>query len=234
MKIHYFFLIFFLVTFLSCNKDEGLGGSSSLEGYVYSVVHYDDNYSFTTDTFPALDQDVFIEFGDDPSIGERIRTGRDGYYRFDYLRKGDYTVYALSNFADNHKEAIAKKVKITGKLNQADTIFINSGKAYGTAMIRGYVKATYYHNGSYRGEGPGTGMRAYIKSEKEDGYFDDVRVVDGIFTFQKLLPGRYIVAVVSENKNTEVISLVFSDVIHITETRIIYEIKEEFEVDVAV
>ena len=234
MKIYYFFPFFFLFILISCNKDEGFGGSSSIEGYVYNVTHYDNNYSFTTDTFPAVNEDVFIEFGDDPSVGERKRTGREGYYRFDYLRKGDYTVYSLSDFADNHKEAVAKKVKVIDKSHKADPIYIHSGKAYGTAMIKGNVYATYYHNGAYRGEGPGTGMRAFIKHEGEEGYFNDMRVADGVFIFQKLLPGRYVVAVVNEDKDTRVVSLIVSDVIEIIQTGIIYEIEKEFIVDASV
>ena len=234
MKTTCFFPFFFLIILFSCNKEEGFGGSSSIEGYVYDVIHYDNNYSFTTDTFPALDKDVFIEFGYDLGIGERKRTGRDGYYRFDYLRKGIYTVYALSDFANNHKEAVSKKVIVTDKLHQADAIFIHSGKAYGTAMIKGRVYARYYRNGDYRGEGPGTGMRAFIKHAGEEGFFDDMRVADGIFVFQKLLPGRYIVAVTNEDKNTRVVSLVFSGVIEITQTGKIYEIEKVFVVEASV
>ncbi|MDR0799897.1 MAG: hypothetical protein LBN18_09085 [Dysgonamonadaceae bacterium] len=226
MKIHFYFLLACLLILTSCNKDEGLGGSSSLEGYVYSVVHSDDNFSFAADTFPALDKDVFLEFGDDLSIGQRIRSGRDGYYRFDYLRKGNYTVYALSSFADDHKEAVTKRITVGGGLNQADTIYIHSGKAYGTAMISGEVKAKYYHNGTFRDEGPATGVRAYIKHANEEAYFDDVRVVDGVFIFQKLLPGNYIVAISNEDQNTEKVTLVVSGVISITQTGIIYRIPE--------
>jgi hypothetical protein len=44
MKFFYLVLPLLFLSLLSCNKDEGFGGSSSLEGLVYSVVHPDDYY----------------------------------------------------------------------------------------------------------------------------------------------------------------------------------------------
>jgi hypothetical protein len=203
---YFVYLFIDLFIFISCNKDEGFGGSSSLEGYVYNVVHNENNYSFTTDTFPALDKDVFLEFGGDYSIGERIRTGREGYYRFDYLRKGNYTVYALSDFADNSKDPVARKIKVNDGLNKADTIFVHTGKAAGIAQIRGVVWVKYYNKGSLiRVQGkdsiPAVETRVFIKNIGEETSFGDARVSDsGVFIFQKIQPNKqYEVSV-----NTEV------------------------------
>jgi hypothetical protein len=236
MKVYSYFLllIFNFVLHSSCNKEEGLGGASSLEGYVYKVEHYDDNYSFRTDTFPAVKEDVYLIFGDsDDYFGDDVDTDQNGFYRFDYLRKGNYRVYAVSDFADGHKEAVTKKVKVSGSLNKADTIFVHTGKAYGTAMIKGQVKAYYYHNGSYRDEGPGTGMRAYIRYAGEEAFFNDARVGGGIFVFQKLFPGDYEIAVETENANTERVDLIIQS-IKIEEPDKMYEIEEVFEVNVSV
>ncbi|MDR0412373.1 MAG: carboxypeptidase-like regulatory domain-containing protein [Dysgonamonadaceae bacterium] len=236
MKISHWFLPFVLISvwFVSCNKEEGPGGSSSLEGYVYQIEHYDDNYSFRTDTFPAVNEGVYLVFGDhDGYFGEDVDTDGNGLYRFDYLRKGNYRVYAFSGFADGRKTAVVRKVNVSGGLNRADTIFIHTGKANGTAMVKGSVSARYYHNGAYRDQGPGTGMRAYIRYAGEDAFFNDTRVGGGVFVFQKLLPGDYEVAVESENPATEKVELITKS-IKITETGIIYELPETFEVSVAV
>ncbi|GAB6012517.1 hypothetical protein MK137Hg34_000206700 [Viscerimonas tarda] len=198
MYIKYCLSLFLTLCLLSsCNKDEGLGGSSSLEGYVYEIVHSNDNFSFITDTFPALNKDILLEFGgNDYSIGERKRTGREGYYRFDYLREGNYTVYAISGFADGHDEAVAQKVRVSGKHNKADTIFIHTGKAVGTAQIRGVVWVKYYNKGSLvRVNGqdsvPAVETRVFIKNTGEETFFDDVRVSDaGVFVFQKIQPQK--------------------------------------------
>lgn len=247
MKIYYyFFLLFPVLLMTSCNKDEGLGGSSSLEGYVYNINHYDDNFSFATDTFPAVREDVYLIFGDNETdfYGEDIKTDGNGLFRFDYLRKGNYIVYACSDFADGRKTAEMKKVTVSGSLNKADTIFIHTGKANGVAMIKGYVYATYYHNGSRRDSGPGIGVRVYIKRAGDEVYFDDLRVGDkiwdeteqrykGVFIFQKLLPGDYILSVETEDSDTEKVEVIMKNVTIINAGEI-YEIPETFEVNVSV
>ena len=203
-----------------------------LEGYIYNIVHYDDNFSFRKDTIPAVKEDVFLIFGNDPLnyFGEDIETDQNGFYRFEYLKPGNYKVYAYSESADKKRIAVMKDARITGKYNRVDTIFINTGKAYGTAIIKGTVFTTYYHNGIYMDRGPGTGMRAYIRHQGEDGYFDNARVVNGAFYFQKIFPGTYEVAVETEDITTEAVRLV-TKTITVTETGVICEIPETFMVN---
>jgi hypothetical protein len=204
---------------------------------VYKVIHQDDNFSFHVDTFPAVREDVYLIFGGGESdfYGEDVKTDANGLYRFDYLRKGDYAVYACSDFADGHKVGEMKKAKVIGGLNRADTIYIHGGKAYGTAMIQGSIQATYYDNGTYRDEGYGVGVRAYIRHADEITSFDDVRASEnGVFIFQKLLPGDYVISVETEDRYTEKVTLVSSGVIRIEETGKIYVIPETFRVNVSV
>jgi hypothetical protein len=40
--------------------------------------------------------DVFIIYGDDKSVSNRVRTSYDGVYEFRYLRKGEYKIFAYS------------------------------------------------------------------------------------------------------------------------------------------
>lgn len=227
-------LFSFLLLFTSCNKGEGLGGSSSLEGYIYNVVHRDDNFSFTKDTIPAVKEDVFIIFGTDDYFGDDIETDKDGRYRFDYLRSGTYVVYAYSSFADSHKEAVYQEVKVGGGLNKAPDIYIQTGKAHGTSMIKGSVYARYFDKGKKVDEGAGVGVRVYIKHHGEETHFDDVRAGDkGVFVFQKLLPGKYEIYTVTEDPDTEKLDAVIQT-IEITETGKIYELPEEFSIIITV
>jgi len=244
MKLYAYYLLLISIACLTvaCNKDEGLGGSCSLEGYVYEVRHNDDNFSFQTDTFPALDKDVFIEFGDDLSVGQRIRSGREGYFRFDYLRKGNYTVYALSEFADGHKEAVISKVNVSDKLNRADTIFVHNGKASGTAMIRGSVMVRFFNQGIIVVDNTGKSLfpavetRVFIKNKGEETAFNDVRVGDeGIFIFQKIQPGKsYEIFVSTEihvgERYKHVLKPIYRE-IEVKEPYRIYDI-EEFTIDI--
>ncbi|MDR3236159.1 MAG: hypothetical protein LBT48_05455 [Prevotellaceae bacterium] len=202
MRFFYLVLPLVFLSFLSCNKDEGFGGSSSVEGLVYEVVHSDDNYpvdnnSFKVDTILAAKKDVYLIFGNQGYFGDDVETDMNGFYRFDYLRKGNYTVYAYSEYADGRKEAITNTLHIGGGSTVAQPLYIHTGKAYGTAMIKGTVTVSYYNSsGSYQGTGPGIGIRVYIRYKDEKAPIDDVRTGDeGIFMFQKILPGEYVVFV---------------------------------------
>lgn len=220
--------------FTSCNNDEGLGGSSSLEGYVFNVIHSDDNFTFRVDTFPAAKEDVFLVFGNEDYFGDDVETDQKGMYRFDYLRKGNYTVYALSELVSGESEAVSKDVKVGSGTTIAPKIYIHSGKAYGTAMVKGSVKALYYNKGSKVDEGPAVEKRVFISNHGEETYFDDVRVGNnGIFIFQKILPGIYDIWVTTENPTTEKLT-VKMQTIEVTKAGEIYELSEEFTVIITV
>lgn len=228
------FVPLFLLT--SCNRGEGIGGSSSIEGYVYNIVHQDDNFSFTVDTIPAVKEDVFLIYGTDDYFGDDVETDKDGRYRFDYLRSGTYVVYAYSEFADKNKtkEAVYQTVKVGGGLNKAPDIYIHTGKAYGTSMIKGSVLARYYDNGRKEDEGPGIGTRVYIKNYGEETHFDDVRAGDqGVFIFQKILPGKYEVYTTTEDPDSERLDPVYQ-IIEVTEAGKVYELEEQFIVIVTI
>ncbi|MDR2039627.1 MAG: carboxypeptidase-like regulatory domain-containing protein [Bacteroidales bacterium] len=228
MRNIFYVLLLFLVTISSCNKDEGPGGSSSIEGYVYNVVHRDDNFSFTVDTVPAIKEDVFLVFGDDGYFGDDVETDRNGLYRFNYLRKGNYTVYAYSEYADGSRDAISKDIKVRSGTERVENIYIHTGKANGTSMIKGSVYMHYYDKGSKVDEGPAISTRVYIKNFGEETHFDDVRVGDqGVFIFQKILPGKYEIWVPTEDPDTEKLSPVKME-IEVDETGKIYELPRRF------
>lgn len=236
MKMRSFFLFSLILPFLffSCNKDEGIGGSSSLEGYVYNIVHKDDNFSFTKDTIPAAEEDVYLLFGSDDYIGENEDTNGNGLYRFNYLRKGNYTVFAYSKYADGRKEAVSQTVKVGSGTKRTDNIYIHSGKAYGTSMVKGSIYAHYYDKGRKIDEGPAMGTRVYIKNLGEETHFDDVRAGDqGIFIFQKIFPGKYEIWTSTEDPDTEKVSPI-KMTIEVTKMGEIYELPEEFVVIVTV
>jgi hypothetical protein len=244
MKIqHLIFLALPLLFTLSCNTDEGLGGSSSIEGYVYNVVYNDDNFSFHADTFPAAGKKVYIKYGSEAYVSDDVDANEEGLYRFDYLREGSYTVYALSELRNGQKTAEMQTVSVKSHA-VAPPIYICSGDAYGTASIVGYVYALFYHNGAYRDAGAGIGVRAYIRKVGDASFdFDDVRASQvseiggkpvAAFIFQKLLPGEYIVSVETITPDTEKPSLIDSDTVKIEETEKIYTIPTVFNVNVGV
>ena len=65
-----------LLLVAACDKPSGEGGTSAIEG-----------------------EDVYIIYGSDSSsiYNDSFETSWDGTYRFDYLRKGNYVLYAYSD-----------------------------------------------------------------------------------------------------------------------------------------
>lgn len=214
----------------SCNKGPGEGGTGTVQGFVKLVHHPDDDYTLTPDTMVAAKTDVFIIYGDEDFFGDDVETNAEGMYQFEYLRSGEYTVFAYSTLPSGEKVAVSETVELQrGAVAKVPTLYIHDGKAYGTSVVKGRVHATYYHNGSYRGEGWACEHRVYIRRMGEDIPFDDTRVgPDGYFAFQKLQPGTYEVYTVTQDFN-EVPDFVFQS-IEVEGAGQIYEIPEQYEI----
>ena len=215
----------------ACNKGPGEGGTGTVQGFVKLVHHPDDDYTLTPDTMVAAKTDVFIIYGDEAYFGDDAETNANGMYRFEYLRPGNYTVFAYSTLPSGEKVAVSETVELQrGAIANVPTLYIHDGKAYGTSVVKGRVHAAYYHNGSYRGEGWACEHRVYIRRVGDDIPFDDTRVgPDGYFAFQKLLPGNYEIFTASDDINTEIPDFVFQS-ISVEEAGQVYELLEQFEV----
>ncbi len=120
-KIHNLILItVIIIGFIaySCEKEAGVGGTSSITGKVV-VRQYNSNFTILTEQYYATDEKVFIVYGDDPVYGDRTSTNYDGTYRFEYLREGSYTIYAYSedsaNYPSQQEIPVIQIVEITKK-----------------------------------------------------------------------------------------------------------------------
>ncbi|MGW8316996.1 MAG: hypothetical protein ACWGNV_15475, partial [Bacteroidales bacterium] len=71
----------FLLTLASCQKEEGFGGTGAIKGTLIEK-HYNDDFSRLIYENPAVDEEVFIVFGDDPVLGDRVFTSLTGEFRF--------------------------------------------------------------------------------------------------------------------------------------------------------
>lgn len=87
--------VFALFITQGCSKEPGPGGNASIQGKIL-VQSFNSNCSALISEYYGVDQDVYLIYGDDPSYSERVRTGPGGVFWFPYLRKGEYTVYAIS------------------------------------------------------------------------------------------------------------------------------------------
>jgi len=84
-----------LLLLISCEKGAGEGGMASIGGHV-TIEDYNFDFTILRDTYPAQEYDVYIIYGDDDYFGDRIKTSYDGYFEFNYLREGDYTIFVYS------------------------------------------------------------------------------------------------------------------------------------------
>ena len=100
------YILFFLLLVCSCEKEAGEGGTSSIVGSVYKISTYYNVLTQQNDTvYYQLDsgEDIYIIYSDNENdfYDDNIETNWNGQYRFDYLRKGDYTVFIYADSTDN-------------------------------------------------------------------------------------------------------------------------------------
>jgi len=105
-----FIIIGFALLIAACTKEPGEGGQASIQGKIF-VQEYNANCSELRDEYYVVDEEVYIIAGDEPSYFERVRTGPDGTYWFPYLRKGNYTIYAISENCDNPGQDFAVELE---------------------------------------------------------------------------------------------------------------------------
>ena len=133
---------------------------------------------------------------------------------------------------DGRKEAVSQKVKVGSGDNKAEPIFIHTGKAYGTAMIKGSVQGLFYDKDTPIDSGPAVDADVYINRAGEEMFFDRIRVwSEGVFIFQKILPGSYEVWVSSEDPKTRKLTPIKQD-ISVAKPGIVYELPKIFTIKI--
>jgi hypothetical protein len=109
---------FLISTIVACSNGPGQGGKASILGKVHAA-NWNATCTLLSSEYYAPDEDVYIIYGEDPSYGDRIKTGPDGTYEFKYLRPGKYTVYVYSKDCSgatpSGKLAVTAEVEITEK-----------------------------------------------------------------------------------------------------------------------
>lgn len=94
MKAYKTLIILISITILSCSKEEGEGGRSSITGKVYMV----DQSGAVQGEYYIPDYDVYIIYGDKDDIyDDDTKTNFDGSFQFKNLRKGTYRIFAYTN-----------------------------------------------------------------------------------------------------------------------------------------
>lgn len=84
-----------LFLFNSCKKEEGRGGQATISGKVYA---YDVNKNgIRVDSGYIAGVRVYISYGNSNAVDDDTRTSFDGSYSFEWLNKGDYKVWVVSD-----------------------------------------------------------------------------------------------------------------------------------------
>ena len=94
--------VIFCIGFSACKKDAGEGGSSVIEGKVYEFKTWQAQNQSQIDTIYYIEdkgKDVFIIYSDDKGAiyDDNFETDFNGRYRFEFLRKGKYTIYTYAD-----------------------------------------------------------------------------------------------------------------------------------------
>jgi len=84
-----------VIVLLSCNKEPGTGGNSTIYGKVL-VRNYNSTFTLLKEIYPGQDETVYLIYGDDRSYSDHIKSTYDGSWEFKYLRPGNYHVYCYS------------------------------------------------------------------------------------------------------------------------------------------
>ena len=89
-------LTILVASLAACKKDAGQGGTSTIKGKVL-VYKYDNAFLAVEDTFPMVDNDVYIIYGSDHNTyDDNYKASFDGSYEFKFLQKGKYKLFAYS------------------------------------------------------------------------------------------------------------------------------------------
>jgi len=121
MRINKLFFILntvVIILFSSCKKDAGEGGMASITGKLM-IEDYDNTFTILRNIYPAQGEMVFIVYGNEKGVNDNTRTSYDGTFKFMYLRKGKYKVFAVSKDTSdrisNKTIEILREVEITEK-----------------------------------------------------------------------------------------------------------------------
>ncbi|MFN5318079.1 MAG: carboxypeptidase-like regulatory domain-containing protein [Bacteroidia bacterium] len=102
-----------MLGFISCAKEPGEGGTSSIKGRVWG---YDINtFGIVTDSAVVQDARVYISYGNNTTVDDDTRSSYTGEYIFRGLQKGTYTISTYSQCDDCpfNQEAVKQVVEIT-------------------------------------------------------------------------------------------------------------------------
>jgi hypothetical protein len=203
------FLTFSLVS--SCHKDEGIGGTGAIKGTLVEQF-YNDDFSQLIYEKPAVDEEIFIMFGENQVLGDRIFTGITGEFRFDFLYPGTYYIYYQSedstalpenDWTQLHQVELGRGEEVDlGRLEKLNRLDYDDGAAVikGVVWEVNYVNESRWPNLVVESEDFAHEHEVYLTYGNHAFFDERVRTqYDGYFEFSRLIPGNYLIFLYSED-----------------------------------
>ena len=189
--------------FSGCESPEGYGGSSSISGNIITE-YYNDDYSLFIRHEPSVDEEVFLLFGDDENVGDRVRSSITGSFAFNYLQPGKYTVYFRgedSTTLDRNQVPVRFDVDLKagedidlGELKEFASLDFDDGtaKIYGVIMLINYKNSSEYPFLEIKDTSFAQEHEVYLTYGTHAFDYERVRTdYKGYFEFRDLIPGDY-------------------------------------------
>lgn len=202
-----FFFALAIAFFGACAPEEGKGGLASIEGKVF-VQNINSLHEKSGDAYAAIDEDVFISYGNSDLQDDKESTGATGKYKFSNLTKGDYTVFVFSDDTlsnDKYSQLTFSQNVSLSKKDEAtlDDFVIYKHVDYddGNGVVKGNIQEGHYSGSTLYYTIPAQDADVYIQYENDEEILDRVRADGaGNFKISNLIPGKYKLYVYSENQ----------------------------------
>ena len=190
-----FVLLSITIMLFSCTKEAGKGGASKIKGRII-VEEYSEYNNQHVRTYYAVDESVYIIYGNKDYYSDRVKTDGNGYYEFSGLQRGDYEIYAYTQDENQDKIPYVVKVNIESNGSEVDASYIRV-KDYvskGSASVTGRLFVYDYNSDltALKDTFYGADRYVYFALKNNETYIDRVKTnPDGYFLFNNLLPGDY-------------------------------------------
>lgn len=85
--------------------------NNMISPFEFNIAEQGSDVTLSVST-PLVDEHVYLVYGTNTTYGESVKTGGDGEYRFNNLKKGNYTVYVVSKDTTIENGTIKESVAI--------------------------------------------------------------------------------------------------------------------------